>query len=90
MHSRSGLETYTNAVAHLKQIGAEILTGGSRYTEGPFAAGNYVQPTIAIPNSTDTTGQVWAKETFAPILNVAVSHELPENFLGFFRHSLDL
>lgn len=78
LHTRSAIETYDKAVQYLRTSGAEILTGGSRYAESPFDAGNFVQPTIAIPKSSNPNDYIWQTETFAPILNVAVFDHLDE------------
>lgn len=78
MHSRAAVDVFTNAVKHLRFAGAEILSGGMRYEEAPLNAGNFVQPTIAVPKSSDPQDQIWSTETFAPILNVAVFDELED------------
>lgn len=78
LHSQAALKVYADAVDELRNAKAKILTGGERYTEGQLAAGNFVQPTIAIPKSADPKAQIWSTETFAPILNVAIFDELEE------------
>lgn len=78
LHSTMALKTYSDAIEHLRSINAEILTGGERYSDTPLDAGNFVQPTIAIPKSADPTSQIWSTETFAPILNVAVFDHLEQ------------
>ncbi|KAG6816791.1 hypothetical protein H0H87_002947 [Tephrocybe sp. NHM501043] len=78
LHSSTALNTYNNAINHLRSISADILTGGNRYTEAPLDAGNFVEPTIAIPKSTDPKDQIWSTEIFAPILNAAVFDDLEE------------
>nr|ALG75776.1 aldehyde dehydrogenase 6 [Tricholoma vaccinum] len=78
LHSHAGLKTYNDTIEHLRSIDAEILTGGDRYTEAPLDAGNFVQPTIAIPKSVDPTDHIWKKEAFAPILNVAIFDKLEQ------------
>jgi aldehyde dehydrogenase family 7 protein A1 len=78
MHTRAGIDIYTNAIQYLRTMDAEILTGGQKYEDAPFDAGNFVQPTIALPKSVDPTDQVWKTETFAPILNVAVFDDLQQ------------
>lgn len=78
MHTKGAVKIYSNAIEHLKSIDAEILTGGSRYNEAPLDAGNFVQPTIAIPKSVNHTDYIWKTETFAPILNVAVFDDLEQ------------
>jgi aldehyde dehydrogenase family 7 protein A1 len=78
LHSQAGLKIYSDAIAHLRSVDAEILTGGMRCTESPLHAGNFVQPTIAIPKTVDPTDFVWKREVFAPILNVAVFDDLEQ------------
>lgn len=72
MHTRAAVDIYSDAIQHLRSTKAEILTGGMRYDTPELAAGNFVQPTVAIPVSSDTTDPVWSTETFAPILKVAL------------------
>ena len=78
LHSHAGLKAYSDTIEHLRSINAEILTGGNRYTETPLDAGNFVQPTIAIPKSIDPTDHIWKREAFAPILNVGVFDSLEQ------------
>ncbi|KAL1658438.1 Aldehyde/histidinol dehydrogenase [Schizophyllum commune] len=78
LHTQSAVATYADTVAHLRSINADVVCGGSKYADAPFEAGNFVEPTIAIPRSVDTKDRIWATETFAPILNVAVFDELDE------------
>lgn len=78
LHTQGALGIYANAVKHLRDTDAEILTGGRRYEDGLLKNGNFVQPTIAIPKSQDPKDMVWSTETFAPILNAAVFEELEQ------------
>jgi aldehyde dehydrogenase family 7 protein A1 len=78
LHTRAACQTFQNAISSLRESGAEILTGGRQYDDGPFSSGNFVEPTIAIPKSSEPSDYIWKKETFAPILNVAVFDELEE------------
>ena len=78
LHSRSASETYSKAVEYLRSSGAEILTGGNKYDQAPLASGNFVEPTIAIPTSSEPNDYIWKTETFAPILNVAIFDELEQ------------
>lgn len=78
LHSGAAVEVYDRTIAHLRSINADILTGGKKYEDQPFDAGNFVQPTIAIPKSVDTADQIWSTETFAPILNVALFDDLEQ------------
>lgn len=78
LHSSAAVKIYNDTIDHLRSIDAEILTGGSRYNDTPLDAGNFVQPTIAIPKSADPSGQIWSTETFAPILNAAIFENLEQ------------
>jgi len=72
LHSKTACGIYEQAVAKLRAADAEIVTGGKRYETAELAKGNFVQPTIAIPKSTDPKHEIWSTEVFAPILNAAV------------------
>ena len=78
LHTSRAVKTYTAAVGHLRSIGAEILMGGERYLDSPFDKGNFVQPTISMPKSVNTTEKIWRTETFAPVLNVGIFDELEQ------------
>lgn len=78
LHSAAGLKTYSDTIEHLRSIDAKILTGGNVYTDAPLDAGNFVQPTIAIPRSVNPIDHIWKRETFAPILNVGIFDDLED------------
>lgn len=81
VHSATAVNIYENAVRHLQDTDAKILAGGSRYMAADLPVGhqgNFVQPTIAIPNSVDPADPLWQTECFAPILNCAVFDDLEE------------
>lgn len=80
VHNKNAISIFSSAVSTLRQAGAEILTGGFQYSglAKPLDGGNFVQPTIAIPNTVDPKTSIWSTETFAPILNVAVFDELEQ------------
>lgn len=78
LHTRSACQIFESGVERLRDSGAVIVAGGRQYSEGPFASGNFVEPTIAIPKSPEPKDYIWKTETFAPILNVAVFDELEE------------
>ncbi|KAK2460778.1 hypothetical protein APHAL10511_007248 [Amanita phalloides] len=78
LHNPAAVDVYERAVHHLRSTSAEVLTGGTRCSEAPFNAGNFVTPTIAIPQSVDMKDHIWKTETFAPILNVAIFDELQQ------------
>lgn len=83
LHTTRAISTYTSAIDHLRSLEAEILVGGKVYKpsdigEKYLSQGYFVQPTIAIPKSTDTRQMIWNRENFAPILNVAVFDDVDE------------
>ena len=78
LHNDTAVGVYKEAIQHLRSTDAEVLTGGGRYSEAPLSAGNFVQPTIAIPKNVNMKDHVWKTETFAPILNVAIFDELEQ------------
>ncbi|TFL03890.1 NAD-aldehyde dehydrogenase [Pterulicium gracile] len=78
VHNAQSLNIYENAIKNLQSTGAEILAGGSRFLEDPFGRGNFVQPTLAIPKTTDTTNAVWKEEVFAPIINIGLFDTIEE------------
>ena len=80
LHTRAAVGIYTDAIDHLKQTGAEILTGGAPYRDlaRPLDGGNFVMPTIAIPQEVNVKARAWSTETFAPVLNVGVFNELEQ------------
>ena len=78
LHSRAACYTYSKAIQHLRNSGAEILTGGNKYDRTPLDSGNFVEPTIVIPKSGRHDDAIWKTETFAPILNVAMFDELEQ------------
>lgn len=78
MHNKAAVNVYDNTINHLQSINAEILCGGKKYVEAPFSAGNFVQPTIAVPKTVNMRDEIWSTETFAPILNAAIFDDLEE------------
>ncbi|KAG8821189.1 hypothetical protein FRB91_011405 [Serendipita sp. 411] len=76
LHNKMAVQNYHRAVMHLHDMGAEVLTGGKVASPSGFEGGNFVQATIAVPPSHDL--DLWKKELFAPILNVAIFDELEE------------
>jgi aldehyde dehydrogenase family 7 member A1 len=78
LHTHAAVGIYSDAVDRLRKSGAEILTGGERYARAPLDQGNFVQPTIAIPKSVDTSDSIWSTETFAPVLCAATFDDLEQ------------
>ncbi|HEU4527122.1 MAG TPA: aldehyde dehydrogenase family protein [Actinomycetota bacterium] len=70
----SALETFEEAAAEAKKNG-RIVTGGERLTDGEFARGNFVQPTVAeVPEDS----WIWKKELFVPFVVVAPYDDLDD------------
>jgi 1-pyrroline-5-carboxylate dehydrogenase len=66
--------TFEEAVAEAKKNGT-IVTGGGRLTEGEFARGNFVQPTVVeVPSDS----WIWKKELFVPFVVVGPYDDLDE------------
>ncbi len=59
------VRTYERAIAQAKADGGEILTGGHRLTEGEFAHGYFVEPTII--DRLPTNHPLFSEELFVPI-----------------------
>ncbi len=51
-----------------KQVGIQVLTGGSRPKGKAFARGYYIKPTVFVDPPEDS--QVWREEIFGPVLCV--------------------
>ncbi|KAF7292876.1 NAD-aldehyde dehydrogenase [Mycena indigotica] len=82
VHTAASVGIFEKAVQHLRDIDASILAGGARYTASDISknlhGGFFVQPTLAVPKSSDPADALWQTETFAPVLNCAVFDELEE------------
>ncbi|KAI0649952.1 NAD-aldehyde dehydrogenase [Trametes meyenii] len=80
LHTKAAMGVYHTAIERLQQSGAEILTGGAPYHDlaAPLDGGNFVMPTIAIPQEVNVEDPIWATETFAPVLNVGVFDEIEQ------------
>jgi len=65
-------------VQRLRESGANILTGGKTYDQVALSRGNFVQPTIVVPKTTDPADKIWSTETFAPILHVGLFDEVEQ------------
>jgi 1-pyrroline-5-carboxylate dehydrogenase len=63
------VRTYERAIQQAQQDGGTILTGGRRLTEGDFAHGYYVEPTVI--DGLPATHPLFAEELFVPITLVA-------------------
>jgi len=78
LHTKAACGIYEQAIEKLRTQSAEIITGGKRYQREELAKGNFVEPTIAIPKSSDPKDEIWSTEVFAPILNVAIFDEIEQ------------
>jgi aldehyde dehydrogenase family 7 member A1 len=82
LHTRQATSIYDQAIERLRSADAEILVGGSKIGADALPealhGGNWVQPTIALPKSMVPTQEIWATETFAPVLCAGVFDELEE------------
>lgn len=68
--SKSHLESVLNYVEIGREEGAELLCGGKQITEGEFARGNYMEPTIF--TNTTPTMRIVQEEIFGPVLVIQV------------------
>jgi 1-pyrroline-5-carboxylate dehydrogenase len=70
----NAVATYERAAEEAKKNGA-IVTGGERLTEGEFAKGTFVQPTVA---EVPLDSWIWKEELFVPFVAVAPYDSLDE------------
>ncbi len=70
----NAVQTFEEAAAEAKKNG-RIIAGGERLTEGEFAKGTFVQPTIA---EVPLDSWIWKKELFVPFVAVAPYDDLDE------------
>ncbi len=64
----AGVEKVERHVADASQRGAKVLLGGSRYTDGAAAKGNFYSPTVLL--GVDESMLVTQEETFGPVAPV--------------------
>jgi 1-pyrroline-5-carboxylate dehydrogenase len=67
--NEEAVQTYERAVAQAKADGGTILTGGRRLTEGDFANGYFVEPTVI--DGLPASHPLFSEELFVPITLVA-------------------
>jgi 1-pyrroline-5-carboxylate dehydrogenase len=70
----NAVATYERAAEEAKKNGA-IVTGGERLTDGEFAKGTFVQPTVA---EVPLDSWIWKEELFVPFVAVAPYDSLDE------------
>ena len=63
--NEDAVKTYERAVADARRDGGKILTGGRRLTDGEFAHGYFVEPTII--DGLPTSHPLFSEELFVPI-----------------------
>ncbi|HUK36605.1 MAG TPA: aldehyde dehydrogenase family protein [Vicinamibacterales bacterium] len=63
--NEEAVATYERAIAMATRDGGKILTGGRRLTDGEFAYGHFVEPTLI--DGLPTTHPLFAEELFVPI-----------------------
>ena len=63
----AAVERFEKAVAEVKEGEGEVLVGGHVVSEGEFANGNYVEPTVV---SAPLDSWVWSTELFVPFVAV--------------------
>src|SRR6266853_1484538 len=74
--NEDAVNTYERAVAQAQRDGDTILTGGRRLTDGDFAHGYFVEPTII--DGLPTTHPLFSEELFVPITVVGDVTSLDE------------
>jgi 1-pyrroline-5-carboxylate dehydrogenase len=67
--NEDAVKTYESAIARAKADGGKILTGGRRLTEGEFAHGYFVEPTVI--DGLPAAHPLFSEELFVPITLVA-------------------
>ncbi len=70
----SAVATFEEAANEAKKNGS-VITGGERLTEGDFAKGTFVQPTVV---EVPLDSWIWKKELFVPFVSVAPFEDLDE------------
>jgi 1-pyrroline-5-carboxylate dehydrogenase len=74
--SKEAVATYERAVARAAADGGQVLTGGRRLTDGDFARGYFVEPTVIDGLAPDHP--LFSEELFVPITLVADVSSLDE------------
>ena len=67
--NEEAVQTYERAVAQARADGGKILTGGRRLTDGDFAHGYFVEPTVI--DGLPASHPLFNEELFVPITLVA-------------------
>jgi 1-pyrroline-5-carboxylate dehydrogenase len=69
------VRTFEEGVAMIERDGGKLLLGGKRMTEGAFAKGHYVEPTIA---EMPLDSELFRRELFVPFLTVGIVESLDQ------------
>jgi aldehyde dehydrogenase (NAD+) len=72
---REAVDIMMNALETIKKEGGKVVYGGNKLTDGKYADGHYVEPTIVV---TDKQIPIMCDETFAPILYIIKYRNLDE------------
>jgi 1-pyrroline-5-carboxylate dehydrogenase len=72
---RGAVERFEKAVEEVTSSGGKVYTGGHVLSEGDFAKGNYVEPTVA---TAPLDSWVWSEELFMPFVTVTKIGSLDE------------
>jgi len=64
---QTAVERFRKAVDEVKNSGGEIYVGGNVLSDGDYAKGNYVEPTVA---TAPLDSWVWSEELFMPFVTV--------------------
>ena len=72
--NQAAIDTFEEAALEARTVGT-IVTGGERLTDGEFAKGTFVQPTVVeVPDDS----WIWKKELFVPFVAVKSFDELDD------------
>lgn len=71
----SAVARFQRAVDEVKSSGGQVLHGGSVLTEGDFARGKFVEPTIV---TAPDDSWIWKEELFLPVVAVTSVSDLDE------------
>jgi len=63
--NEEAVKTYEQAIAQAKRDGGNVLTGGRRITDGEFAHGSFVEPTLI--DGLPASHPLFSEELFVPI-----------------------
>jgi 1-pyrroline-5-carboxylate dehydrogenase len=74
--NEDAVKTYESAIARAQQGGGRILTGGRRLTEGDFAHGYFVAPTVI--DGLPLSHPLFSEELFVPITVIGEISSLDE------------